>query len=339
MKKSKIKVLYISGIDDTHCLEVLCLAPSQKDTVFRAAGNVDILSLLRPDTFEVLHVVVGGMAMEALRIPAVDVVVNAVSNPDTSREALGMAAKIMGGLKQPVFNRPESILKTGRDEISSLFSNAENIVFPKTVRFQPRRLKDILRKIETREISFPFILREAGFHEGRRMQLVRNMTEIRELEKYAMDGRDFYAIEFIDFASSDGLYRKYRVVVVGGISYPRHMIISDSWNVHADDRKKIMIKNPVLIEEEKVFLENFEPFRPRIFNSFYETLNLDFFGVDFAYDSAGKMIIFEINSAFRVIGAGDEDEFIDGMINYRKPFIEKIKNAVQECVLLKAKSV
>lgn len=336
MNKDKTKILYVSGIDDTNQFEVLRLAPSQKDSVFQAQGNVDILSLLKPEIFEIFHVTVGGMAMDDLRIPPVDLVLNAVCNPDVSQKSLKTVARIMNAIKRPVFNSPENILKTGRENISKLFTGVQNIVLPKTIRFQPKRIKDVILKIESNEICFPFIFREAGFHAGRKMQLIRTLGEIHELEKFAMDGRDFYATEFINFASSDGLYRKYRAVVVGGMPYPRHLIISDSWNVHAENRKNVMVKNPELIEKEKNFLENFGQDHFHIFSLFYKTLGLDFFGVDFSLDPGGRMIIFEINSCFRVVGDGDEDETINGMKNYHKPYIEKIRNAVEHLLISKA---
>jgi glutathione synthase/RimK-type ligase-like ATP-grasp enzyme len=336
---AKTKILYVSGIDDTNQVEVLLLAPSQKDIKFKAHGNVDLLSLLNAEVFEIFHVTVGGMMMDDLRISPVDLVLNAVCNPDISQKSLKAVKRIVEALPRPVFNHPENILKTGRDSISRLFAHVQNIILPKTIRFQPGRLKDVIQKIEFKEISFPFIFREAGFHAGQKMQLIRTLDEIHELEKFAMDGRDFYATEFIDFVSADGFYRKYRAVVVGGVPYPRHMIISDSWNVHAENRKNVMLKNPALIEEEKIFVETFGQSHSQVFRTFYEKLDLDFFGVDFAYDAVGEMIIFEINSAFRVIGAGDEDEYVNGMKNYHKPAIEKIKKAVEVWIVSKVRPI
>jgi hypothetical protein len=140
--------------------------------------------------------------------------------------------------------------------------------------------------------------------------------------------------------SADGLYRKYRVIVIGGKPYPRHLIISPFWNVHAENRKELMNKYLEFREEEEKFLKEFYRREVDVFNKLYEILKLDYFGVDFSLDPNGKLIIFEINSCFRAIvgnlqaGMAEQHEQ-----PYHTAYIENIKKAVKEMIVEKAGNV
>src|SRR5438270_862921 len=72
----------------------------------------------------------------------------------------------------------------------------------------------------------PLIVREAGSHAGKGLTLIADSDATDELERFAFDGRDLYVTAYVDFRSSDGLYRKYRVLVVDGVPFPRHMVAS-----------------------------------------------------------------------------------------------------------------
>jgi hypothetical protein len=42
----------------------------------------------------------------------------------------------------------------------------------------------------------------------------------------------FFLSRFVDYRNADGLYRKYRVVLVDGQAYAGHMAISEHWMIH-----------------------------------------------------------------------------------------------------------
>ena len=336
----KIRILHILGIDDSNRIEVLFWSPDLNRNIFNFAGNVHLLSLIQHPDFKVNQIRVGGMKGEPLKVPKADLIFNAICDPDINRKSLHAVLNIVNTLKVPVINHPERIMLTGRDHIYQLFHNLEGVLVPKTIRVQPRYLSEVVKLVDTGEIGFPFLIREAGSHGGTKREFIKSIDLIHELDKFALDGRDYYVTEFVKFLSPDGLYRKYRVIVIGGKPYPRHLIISPFWNVHAENRNELMDKYPECRKEEETFLKEFGQKNSNIFERFYEVLKLDYFGVDFSLAPDGKMIVFEINSCFRAIAGKREAGVAEQHEQpHYAPCIENIKKAVEELIIEKAGNV
>lgn len=333
---STIKILHILGIDDSDKIGVLFLSHDPTRMCFNFMGNVQLLPFLNRSDFEIFPFFVGSMKGDPITLPKMNIAFNAICDPDSNYKSLSVASKIIDSLKIPVFNHPQDILKTGRDKIYETFQTLPGTLVPKTIRFQPRYISDLLKMIESGQISPPFLVRQAGSHAGLNLELIEDMKNIHDLEKFAFDGRDYYVTCFIDYRSNDGLFKKYRVVVVGGVPLPRHLVIADSWNVHGESGKKLMDDHPEYQLEEETFLKEFRKRDPGIFHQMYEQLNLDYFGVDFSYAPDGKMIIFEINSCFRIIGVGEVKD--DHHYPYIDPYVENIKTAVADLIRKKVKS-
>ena len=47
-----------------------------------------------------------------------------------------------------------------------------------------------------------------------------------------VEAEQFFVANFIDYASADGLFRKFRVVQIDGRAFVCHMGISEHWMVH-----------------------------------------------------------------------------------------------------------
>ena len=98
--------------------------------------------------------------------------------------------------------------------------------------------------------------------------------------------KEYIATQFVDFASADGIYRKYRVYFIGNATVLRHMYVSDHWNVHSADRARFMAPRPDIIAEERALIESDRAFRRvrsrEVFREVRERMPLDFFGLDFA---------------------------------------------------------
>ena len=59
------------------------------------------------------------------------------------------------------------------------------------------------------------------------------IADAAELQSY-LAGRPentFFISRFVDYASRDGMFRKYRIVFVDGKAYGCHMAIADEWKV------------------------------------------------------------------------------------------------------------
>ena len=178
----------------------------------------------------------------------------------------------------------------------------------------------------------PFIVREAGSHTGKGLILIADSDTTDELERFAFDGRDLYVTAYADFRSPDGLYRKYRLLVVDGVPFPRHMVASPSWNIHSEDRPLLMNKRPDLRDEEQAFLRDFSLDRFPAFEALASKLGLDYFGVDFALGDDGGVLVFETNCCFRPIREKD-DPVYDGAD------VSKVKAAMGELIRARASQV
>ena len=133
---------------------------------------------------------------------------------------------------------------------------------------------------------------------------VEDPDDIQPQYALPMDGRDFYLTEFFDFKSPDGFYRKYRLAVVDGVVFPRHMIISDSWLIHAANQE-LMVQNPELASEEAEWLDSFnEVTRPSLepaIAALSRLVQLEYFGIDCHLNQNGEMILFEVNPNMNIL--------------------------------------
>jgi len=133
---------------------------------------------------------------------------------------------------------------------------------------------------------------------------------------------DHYVIEYVDYASSDGHFRKYRFIFVGEEMLPYHLAIGTDWKVHHVSTD--MANQPWMQQEEAAFLAN----PAAIFNAaHYQALRLvrkrfglDYFGIDCGLDLDGHLVVFEVNASILV--HDDNAEF-----PYKDPFVRVIKNA------------
>ena len=98
------------------------------------------------------------------------------------------------------------------------------------------------------------------------------------------------AIEFIDTLGSDGLYRKYRCMMIGDRALPRHMIPSRNWNVHAGDRKS----TPRTNDEEISYMSGSDP-NCAALDRARKVLGFDIVAFDYSYDREGNLVIWEPN--------------------------------------------
>ena len=160
------------------------------------------------------------------------------------------------------------------------------------------------------DFPFPAILRLAGTHSGRVIGIVEGADQ---LDSRLIEGREHFLTEYADFRSADGLYRKYRFVLIGGEIVMRHLLVSDGWNVHAADRARFMAPRPALVAEERDAIDygmQALPHRVRAgLAAIREAVGLDLFGVDCAISGAGEIILFEANATMNFFPLSDDPQF------------------------------
>lgn len=292
-------------------------------------GNNTLNLLVRSDFATIKAVTLGGLEPKKIKLEDADIILNSICDPDTNQKGLDQASELLNNVRMPVINLPMHVFKTTREQTYNLLHDIPGINIPKTVRVTPRYLVDIPRMLEEKEMSYPYIFRSAGEHGGEGMALIESEKDLYKLESFAFDGRDFYAIEFVDFRSEDSYYRKARIMVVDGEAYVRHLIISDSWKVHAESRSILMSDHASLREEEEYFVTHPPAYIKTLCKEMHKVLKLDFFGIDCNIGADDALLIFEINTCMNTSFSAKNKEAYE-IYNYLVESSTKIKTAFKE---------
>ena len=260
-----------------------------------------------------------------------------ISDPDTNRKNLLKVNDLVNQFQQiPCINHPKYILKTTRELISQNLQGIPNLIVPLTIRIAPLSPDQIIESIEASGLEFPVIIRECGTHHGVSVNLLKNADHVRQLYALALDGRDYYLIQLYEY-KEDGVYKKYRIVVVDGELFIRSLIIGNHWLVHRSKAQYFMENHPQFNQEEVNTLKNFEfSLKERIepiIREIHQRIQLDYFGIDCSIDKQGQICLFEANASMNVL---DVLQAWGSSLNIWKEPIEKIKNAVIEMLIMKS---
>lgn len=258
-------------------------------------------------------------------LPAHDVVFVAVSESDSTRALLAELADALPAWTKPVVNPPERIARTSRTQAHTLLAGAPDICMPisnRATREQLQRLSS--GTLELREIlddgAFPLIVRPVGSHAGRGLQKVDSAHELRPYLE-ATDSAEFFISRFIDYRGNDGLFRKYRIVLIDGVAYAGHMGISTHWMIHYLNAG--MSDSAAKRAEEETFMRNFETDFARrhgdALQAVSKRVGLDYLVIDCAETAAGELLIFEVDGG-AVVHSMDPA----GLFPYKRPQMEKL---------------
>lgn len=261
-----------------------------------------------------------------------DAVYNLISDVDQGREVLEMAERLVDALGKPVINHPRQIANTGRDTGLALLRGIPDLRVPGTRRLTPADLADphVLAGI-----AFPTLIRTAGTHGGDDFELVADAGEMAAFIQ-AHPASDYYVIEYVEYRSPDGHYRKYRFLWVGGEMLPYHLAIGNHWKVH--HFRTDMDKTPWMQAEEADFLDHperhFTPAHFQALHAIAQTLGLAYLGIDCGIDTQGRLLVFEANATILI-----HDD--NAAYPYKTPHVARIKrafDAMMETVALGAPS-
>ena len=230
-------------------------------------------------------------------LPFCDLIFNAVAEPDLTRGELKTAGAIIEALSQPALNMPDRVAATGRADVAARLADLPHCTVPATVRLPAAgALQALEAALADGPLTMPLLLRPTGTHAGQGVQLVEDRSALASVLDLNA-GKEIYATHFVDYRNEDGLFRKYRVIVVDGKPYPFHMAVSKRWLVHYYNA---VIDDPAVMDrEEEQFLADFENvFSPQLRQAFVEMarrLGLDFFGVDCSIAPDGSLLLFEVD--------------------------------------------
>jgi hypothetical protein len=247
------------------------------------------------------------------------VAINVISDADNSSALLPQAAKLVDQLGMPVINHPAKIQKTTRDGIAMLLKGIPDCRVAQVVR---QGAGEALP--EKVPFAFPLLVRTAGEHGGDNFEKVDSLAALHSFIRQH-PGVDHFLMEYIDYQSPDGHFRKFRIIFIDGQDMPYHLAIGNHWKVHHATTD--MDKNEAMQAEEKAFLENpgafFSPKHFEAMRAIHHVLGLEYFGIDCGIDKAGNLVVFEANASMLV-------HWHNEAFPYKTPFVRNIKQAFDD---------
>ncbi len=261
-------------------------------------------------------------------LPPHDLIFVAVGEADTHTPVLAELARVLAHSVTPVLNRPQYIPQLSRSAAFELLHAVPGLQMAQTYRLERAALERLGTGQDALEalglnLVYPFIVRPLGLHGG--IGLCR-IDQPQDLAAYLAEvGAElFFVANFINYASSDQLYRKYRVVLVGGKAYLAHMGISSHWMVHYPYREMKEFASR-RAEEAHAMLHFDQEFGQRhaaALDGIYNAVKLDYFGFDCAETTQGELLVFELSNAL-IIHACDDG----AVFPYKNPQMHKIFSA------------
>jgi hypothetical protein len=288
-------------------------------------ANVPLEFLLENSTvtLDILYLIPGTPLPD--RLPAHDVAFAAVTELDQNREAFRQLAVVTSSWARPLLNRPERVARLSRDGAWRLLKSAPGVVFPINARIDRLTLEEVGGGAIAIEqlldgASFPVVVRPIDSNAGNGLA---KLDEPSAIGRYLADRPEagFYLAPFVDYRGSDGLYRKYRVVLIDGRPYACHMAISEHWMIHYLNAG--MTESAAKRAEEARFMAEFDDdFAVRhqtALTAIAERIGLDYVGLDCGETRDGRLLVFEVGTNM-IVHAMDPPT----LFPYKRPQMEKV---------------
>jgi glutathione synthase/RimK-type ligase-like ATP-grasp enzyme len=248
-------------------------------------------------------------------LPDHDVAIVIASDSEECRDALRIIDRVAARWPRPMLNPPHLVGNLDRDKLHRLLRGIEGLDIPATVCVTRAQLSDVAQSNLlfadiAAELQFPIIARPRGSHAGVGLAKLDERTAI---DRYLAERveQEFFVSRFVDYANNDGLFRKYRIVVVDGRPYACHMAIADRWDIwylNAD----MAFSESKRREEENFMLTFDSAFAVRhqsALAAMIDRIGLDYFTIDCAENKHGELLIFEADNTAVVHNMDSPDLF------------------------------
>ena len=278
-------------------LRVLALAAA-----IDMGGNTPIEFLLEESGIELLTLyVVDGIELP-VPLPDHDVAIVIASDSEECRAALGIVDSVAARWPRPMLNSPHLVGNLDRDKLHQLLRGIEGLDIPATICVTRAQLSEVAQcrlslPEMAAELELPVIVRPRGSHAGVGLAKVDDRAAI---DRYLAEQpeQEFFVARFVDYASEDGLFRKYRVAFVDGRPFACHMAIADRWDIWYLNAG--MSDNMAKRLEEETFMRTFDiGFARRhqtALTGLADRIGLDYFTIDCAENERGELLIFEADN-------------------------------------------
>jgi hypothetical protein len=262
-------------------------------------GNNTPIEFLLDGSDVVLHMlyVVPGQPVPN-PLPDHDIAISTPCESDQNRPVLREIECLTTHWPCPVLNQPGAVMLSSRERMHSLLRTVPGLVMPATVRISRTALQQIGSGLKAvgnflTEGAFPLIARPVDSHAGRALVKLDAPSSIAAYLANQQE-TEFFISRFIDYRSSDGLFRKYRIIWVDGRPYPVHMAISEDWKVWYYNAGMAM--SAAKRDEESQFMAAFDTNfagRHAALAAIAGQFGLEYFGIDCAELPDGRLLVFE----------------------------------------------
>ena len=251
----------------------------------------------------------------------IQLVINLVSDADQTEALLPLAADLADRFGLPTVNHPRKVQLTTRDAVAHLLQGIPRCRVPQAVRLKAGADRSEAALKAVLPFTSTVLARPVGTHGGDDFEKVENLAALSAFLSQRPD-HDHYLIEYIDYISADGHFRKYRFIFVDDQILPYHLCIGHDWKLHHINTD--MAHQPWMQQEEAAFLNDsaamFGPAQHRALREIRRCVGLDYFGIDCGLDASGNVVVFEVNASMLVHARNE------GFL-YKTPAVERIKRA------------
>src|SRR5665213_1062432 len=251
----------------------------------------------------------------------VQVVVNLISDADQAQSLLPLAAGLVDRLGKPTINHPGKIQRTTRDAVAESLAGIPGSGIPRALRHKAGADCSVAALRAALPFPFPVLARPVGTHGGDDFEKIEEAAALAAFLSQHPE-IDHYLIEYIDYRSLDGFFRKYRFIFVDDEILPYHLAISNDWKVHHVSTD--MVNQQWMQQEEEAFLNDpsivFNAGHYQVLRAIQQRIGLEYFGIDCGLDRSGNLVVFEVNASMLVHERNDD-------FRYKAPFVIRIKAA------------
>ena len=249
--------------------------------------------------------------------PACDVLFNTIAESEEALAALALAGRFATAAGRRPINPPAAVAALTRASVARRFAGSSTILAPVVERVAAADLR-------ARTPVAPCIVRPVGSQAG--FALAR-IDDAESLHAYLAEHphEAYFVAPFVDYRSADGLYRKYRIMFVAGVPYPCHLAISPRWMIHYYNAA--MADHAWMRQEEAHFLaapeKTFAGALGEALREIAAAVPLEYFGIDCAITSEGRLLLFEADAAMLVHGTDPADVY-----PYKRAAFARIQRAL-----------
>ncbi len=297
---------------------------------------IKLLALMQPGTFqentpieflienaqvqlEILYILPNAPLPE--NIPDHDVMLIGIGYTEESHALLERMIPWVAAWQKPVINKPEHILKTSREALKAALNGADGVFVAGIER---------LNRTETANYNthFPILIRPLDSHAGRGLEKIETADALIPYLEATSD-EHFFITEFVDYRKPDGLFYKYRIVLIGGKPFIAHMAMNDHWMIHYLNAgmKEDADKRAKEAQGMASFHTDFALRHVSAFEQIHQRLGLEYLVMDCGETPDGKLFVFEADTIMIVHDMDDEQIY-----PYKKPVMKLLFDAFEQFV-------